>query len=147
MFNFNRTPPKRLTDNIAALVRVFVLTAFLVAAVQSSAFAADWRNLTVYNYTGFEIKGLYISSSEDKNWGTNLLGDITLINGSSSTISYNADYRYFDLKIVFMNDSYREWTGSQKRDFKNACRIILFDSKLKQDNGTQIFHAVVERNV
>lgn len=135
MSKFNIPPPPLdLKLNIAAFVKVFVLAAFLVAAVQPSAFA-EWKNLEVVNHTGFDIKRLYISSSGSGVWGKDLLGSKILKNGDTKTISYNGEYRYYDLKIVFMNDTYREWTGDHRCDFKNAWRMTIYNSGRRGSNG------------
>lgn len=127
----------KLNIPLITFVRVFVLAAFLVTAVQSSAFAA-WKDLQVVNHTGYEIKNLYISSSGSGSWGKDLLGNSTLANGSSKTISYNGDYTYYDLKIIFMNNSHREWTGNQRLNFNGAWRITIYKSRT-DSNGRMIF--------
>ena len=122
MFGY-RTPP-----NGRKFVRILVLAVFFVAAVQVPALAA-WKDLKVINYTGYTIKKLYISQSDSDSWGDNLLGSETLKNGDTTNIRYNGDFTYYDLKIVFMNDSHREWIGNKRLNFDGVRRITIYHKR------------------
>ena len=113
------------------------MAAFLVAAVQMPTASAAWKDLQVLNHTGYAIKNIYITSSGYGKWGKDLLGQYNLSNGSSKTISYNADYTYYDVKIVFMNGAYREWKGNSRINLNGAWRITIY--KKGERNGTMIF--------
>ena len=122
------TNPKQLSFNVAMLVRIFVLAAFLVTAVQSSAFAANWRNMEVYNNTGYTIQRLYITAREQRNWGDDLLGSNVLYNGGRSTFRYDANYQYYELRVVFSDGSVREWTGDSALNFRGSTMLVLSPS-------------------
>ena len=137
MLSLDTPPVGRKQSPVAMAVRVIVLAAFFVAAVQVPALAA-WKDLQVINHTGYTIKKLYVSQSGSDSWGQDLLGSNTLQNGSTTNIRYNGDFTYYDLKIVFMNDSHREWTGNQRLNFNGAWRITIYHSRTDGD-GTMIF--------
>ena len=97
-------------STLLTLVKVFVLAAFLVALPQSSVSATQWIDYRFVNHTGYTIKELYITRTGYNNWGTDLLGSSVLSNGESKGLRYNTDWRYWDVKIVFMNNEVITWS-------------------------------------
>lgn len=89
MFKSNTPPPDSITRRyIAPLVRVLVLAAFLVTAVQSSTEAS--RELVLVNNTGESINSIYLN-------GHNVGG---LSNRNSRSVKLGSG-SIFDLSIVF----------------------------------------------
>ena len=86
----------------SAIVRVFVLAAFLITAVQSSAFAAEWK-IDVANYSGKTINYLYCKRSDSTDWGKDILrSDQVLKHGESITINFGENpAEYYDLRAVW----------------------------------------------
>jgi hypothetical protein len=68
---------------------LFVAFAIIVATVAgSSAFAADQRNVTVVNGTGYGIKFLGFNNPGDNDWSDNELGGV-LADGGSIYVKFN----------------------------------------------------------
>ena len=88
------------------LLRIFVLTAFIFAAVQSSAFAANTELLEVINDTGQTFRALYIvpSRQQDADWGDDIVGGGFMTQGESRIIYYDPAYRYYHIKLILEND-------------------------------------------
>lgn len=104
-------------------LKIFVLTAFLVAAVQSPTFAANTERLEIINETGRTIVALE-SVALRNNWnGKDLLGGRVLNNGDSTIINYNPEVRYFRLRIFFNDGKSATWG---KIDFNDAFRLTFY---------------------
>ena len=68
---------------------LFIAFAIMVATVAgSSAFAADQRNVTVVNGTGYGIKFLGFNNPGDNDWSDNELGGV-LADGGSIYVKFN----------------------------------------------------------
>ena len=113
---------------IAAFVRVLVLAAFLVTAIQTSTFAANNERLEIVNGTGRTIVALESVALRNKWNGNDLLGGRVLKSGDSTTINYDPAVRYFRLRIFFNDGNSVTWN---KIDFNDAWRLTLY----KGDNG------------
>jgi hypothetical protein len=80
---------------VSGYMGVSMKTAFLgfVAAVAmlsaTATFAADERNVTVVNGTGYGIKFLGFNNPGDNDWSDNELGSV-LANGSSIYVKFNS---------------------------------------------------------
>ena len=79
-------------------LKVFLLTAFLITAVQSSALAA-YKNLTFVNNTGRTIKSILIGGGDCLGGGCK-----TLPNADSHTIQIRDDIRDWEIIVVFADD-------------------------------------------
>ena len=97
---------------VSALVLALLLLTGGVG--NNTAHAADWQELKVINLTGATIKGLYVSQSGYDKWGSNLLSS-DLKHRTSTTIRYNANYSYYDMKVVFLNDDTVFWKDDNNR--------------------------------
>lgn len=77
------------------------LLAFLaVCAISQTAYATpDNFSLTIKNNSSWDIYHIYVSSSNDPDWGSDLLGRRVLGNGSQHTIT-NVSFGQWDLKFV-----------------------------------------------
>ena len=103
---------------IKSIVRIFVLTAFLVTAVQSSALAVR-QYLMFVNHSGYTIHELYLSKSKTNVWSENLLYGKNLRHGDYRGITfhdgrnYNFSYPklYLDIKVKLSNGKTWRWNG------------------------------------
>jgi hypothetical protein len=89
--------------SVQALGAVFALMLMLVST--SAALAADPRDFVLINNTGQAIHNLYVSPSNQTEWGDDVLGQDILTNGENVTILFPAarftdgDCLY-DIKVV-----------------------------------------------
>lgn len=83
------------------LVRIFLLAAFMFAAVQSSAFAGITEPLEIVNETGKTIMSLYAVPIQKKSWGNDLVGSGVMNQGDKRSIHYDASYMHYKFKIEF----------------------------------------------
>ncbi len=74
---------------------LFALTAFAVPAFAKGKKAT----IKVINQSKWEIHHLYLSSTSDKQWGPDQLGDETIGNGESFTLTH-IDCDDYDIRIV-----------------------------------------------
>ena len=81
--------------------------------------------MEVLNLSGFDIKGLYITAHNYRYWGKNLL-DSTLKSGDSKMIYYDPSVESYDMKIVFLNNSHREWTNDPIKVNDARWRITIY---------------------
>ena len=109
--------------NFATLVRTFVLTAFLVAATQTSAFAANTEKIEVRNQTDNTIVAVECVAFKNKWNGKDLLGDKILYDGGTMNIRYSPNVRYFNLRITLESGQHVTWN---KIDFNGVDRLILY---------------------
>jgi hypothetical protein len=90
-------------------VKGFFLTfAIFVATLNgSSAFAADQRNVTVVNGTGYGIKFLGFNNPGDNDWSDNELGGV-LANGASIYVKFDTSDKgcKWNFKIEWADPGY-----------------------------------------
>ena len=87
------------------------------------AFASSYKEVQFVNRTGYTVSYLSCRDSEsDREWGDGFAGSDGIENGASKTINYNAEMRYFDIKMVLADG--REYVFP-KCDFYEAWRITL----------------------
>ena len=102
----SNTPPESITRRyIAPLVRVFVLAAFLVTAVQTSVLAGT-KHLTLVNRTGKTITAVYCAPVGARTWGGNRLSQ-PFRNNTAIGVKVNTQVNWC-LKIVFSNGVSKE---------------------------------------
>jgi hypothetical protein len=110
--------------NLTSIVKVFVLAAFLVTAIQTSAFAGQ-QDFTFVNNSGYTIRHMYCSATND--WEEDVLGDDVLLNGHSFKLTFPASQtaRYWDIKVILSDGPEWYWTGL---DLFNISTITLDSS-------------------
>lgn len=109
MFKSN-TPPKSIAYSyIAPLVRVLVLTAFLVTAMQTSTFAAG-KSFVIYNNTDMYIPAVYYAPAGGQ-WKK--LDGITPGGAVGVPVNTNTRIRYF--KIVFSSGKTFDYSADVTR--------------------------------
>ena len=77
---------KRMGDSMKTMILGFVAAVAMLSA--SATFAADERNVTVVNGTGYGIKFLGFNNPGDNDWSDNELGSV-LGNGGSVYVKFN----------------------------------------------------------
>ena len=86
---------------VSKVLKIFVLAAFLVAAVQSSAFAEMTEPLEIVNETGKTIMSLHFVPIQKKGWGNDLVGSGVMNQADKRSIHYDAAYRIYKIKVEF----------------------------------------------
>ena len=111
----------------AQVVKVLALAAFLLASVQTASAADDMKDCELFNFTDRTVTQVYMCAADvDINeYGMNILEDLPpLQNGASIPIQYPAQYRYYNLRIVFDNGNFVDWSNFDCADMH---RIIFFN--------------------
>jgi len=85
--------------------------ASILCAAAFAANAAD-QDFTLYNATGYTIDKVYVSSVGKKTWGSDLMGDGNLEDGSKVDIAFKSGTTNcnFDLKVVYDDDDTATWS-------------------------------------
>ena len=103
-------------------LRILVMTALIVAAIQVPTFAA-MKNYTVVNQTGRTIDAIFaVASDKDKPYEISLL-KAPLENGKSVAAEYNADFRKYDLTVIFEDGEVAFW---DEVDHKDTTRLTIY---------------------
>jgi len=84
-----------------------------VAAMSSSVAFAGNADFTLVNRTGYDIREVYLSSSNRNSWGNDRMGEFVLENKKQRLFKFNSSAACKqDLKVVFDDDeSEVEWKG------------------------------------
>ena len=103
-------------------LRTFLLTALIVAATQTSAFAA-MKSYTVENHTGRTIVEIYaVATDKDKIREFRLLKS-PLEDGKSVSAEYDTDFRKYDLTVIFEDGEVAFWDSV---NHKKAERLVVY---------------------
>jgi len=119
---------------------LFVAFAVMVAILGgSSAFAADQRNVTVVNGTGYGIKFLGFNNPGDNDWSDNELGG-TLTNGGNIYVKFNTSDKgcKWNFKIEWADPGYPGVL------WENIDLCSIDEITLKYDRDTDKTTAVVK---
>ena len=119
---------------IKNFIKVFVLAAFLVAAVQTSANAAT---ITFHNQSGWTITGLYITNNNDS-WGSNRLGG-TIENGYSREVSYDYHNGRYAVRVYFANGNYWTWGGNKAISLNGASTMTIYYERTGSADGFRLY--------
>lgn len=103
-------------------LKFFLLTAFFVAAMQSSAFAGITEPLEIVNETGKTIISLYVVPVQKNGWGNDLVGSGVMNQGDKRSINYDTEYASYKIKVEFDNGSTLTW---QDVNLINVWRLSL----------------------
>ena len=91
-------------------LKIFLLSAFVIASVQSSAFAAGITEpLEIVNETGKTIISLYVVPMQKNGWGNDLVGSGVMNQGDRRSINYDTEYAHYKIKVEFDNGSTLTW--------------------------------------
>lgn len=91
---------------IKNFVRVFVLVAFFVTAIQGSAFAR--QTFTLVNHSERTVTGFYCAVVGE-GWSPNIIGAGGFPNGGVTTVWMDNDARYWNFKAELSDGSSWEW--------------------------------------
>lgn len=105
------------------LCAVCLLSVLMLSSFGAGTASAKWVSYSFVNYSGYTIKRLYISDSRSGVWGKDLLGSSVLANGNSVRLKYNNRARYFDIKVVWMDDS---TSTCSRHDYKSVWRVTMY---------------------
>jgi len=92
--------------------------AALLAASAVTAAATD-RNVTIHNDTGVTIYRFYSTNSGASKWGSDVMGNSTLPDGSAMNLNFDNKYGYceFDFRAEFSDGAVLE------KDRVNVCEV------------------------
>jgi hypothetical protein len=110
----------------------------LSAALSLPASAADVRNFTIVNDTGYEIEFIGVNPPDDNDFGENELSD-GLANGKSVYVKFNnADHGCkWNIKV--------KWTGYSETVFFEGLDLCTIEkATLRYDRGTKKTTAYVQ---
>ena len=88
------------------------------------AHAAD-QDFTLVNSTGYQIDEVYVSATNQRAWGSDVMGKDALPNGSSVEIQFapQAQACKYDMRVKYHDGDEAVW---QNLDFCNITRVTLF---------------------
>ena len=86
---------------VKQFLKIFVLAAFLVAAIHTPTFAGITEPLEIVNETGKTIMSLYFVPVEKKSWGNDLVGSGVMNQSDCRSIHYDAAFMRYKFKIEF----------------------------------------------
>ena len=111
-----------------------------IGAVSACAQVFDF---TLVHKTGYTIDQVFVSPSDDEEWGDDVLGDDVLENSDSWDITFDPDYEeimleygvdLYDLKVVYEDESEDYW-----RDLKLETIYEITLKLDRQGNGVATF--------
>lgn len=112
-----------MKDVISGLYRaVGIVTLSLCAATVALAGEQDF---TLNNQTGVEIHEIYISPTKANRWGQDLLGEGTMPDGETGSVTFDdsASAALWDIKVVDGEGDSIAWTGL---DLTEISTVTLF---------------------
>ena len=119
-------------------MRKFFLSAAIVATMSLSARAADERNFTIVNGTGYEISFIGVNPPGDNDFGENELGS-GLANGGSVYVKFNGADKgcFWNIKV--------KWTGYAEQVFFEGLDLCSITSAtLKYDRESKETTALIQ---
>ena len=119
-------------------MRKFLLSVAIAAVMSAPAFAADERNFTIVNGTGYEISFIGVNPPGDNDFNENEIST-GLANGQSVYIKFNnADKGCtWNIKV--------KWTGYAEQVFFEGVDLCKIDSaRLRYDRATKETSALVQ---
>src|SRR2546423_2442731 len=111
-------PPKseriqsKFMKHLFSKVRVILAVSAIAVLVAATAYArAGKQDFTLHNDTGVEIHELYVSPVTTDDWEEDILGQDTLADGDSLTITFDDrdKHVHWDLKVVDSKGNSIEW--------------------------------------
>ncbi len=106
----------------------------VLAPTMASAAPQDF---VLDNATGYDLKNLYLSPTDQNEWGDDVLGEDVLTNGQSVKIHFpegRGEGCEWDLKVTYNDDTSHEWRNV------NLCSIesvtINYDEKTDETSAT-----------
>ena len=118
------------------LVGLLTFGAFYLPSANIVEVSAQADDLTVINKTGFDIHALYMTLSNAKEWGADILGVDTLVPSDSVTIVFTKKEKakLWDLRVEDSEGAFIEWANLNLRGvssvtlyYKNGKATAIFD--------------------
>ena len=119
-------------------MRKFLLSAAIAATMSLPAYAADERNFTIVNGTGYEISFIGVNPPGDNDFGENELGS-GLANGGSVYVKFNGADKgcFWNIKV--------KWTGYAEQVFFEGLDLCSITSAtLKYDRESKETTALIQ---
>jgi hypothetical protein len=119
-------------------MRKLILAAAAIAAMSMPALAADERNFTVVNDTGYEISFIGVNPPGDNDFGDNELGS-GLADGGSVYVKFNGADKgcFWNIKV--------KWTGYAEQVFFEGLDLCsITKATLQYDRGSKKTTALVQ---
>jgi hypothetical protein len=123
-----------------AMRRLLVATLLLLGlglGVENSAQAQARQDFTLINRTGYTIDQVFVSPSNQRSWGRDVLGQDILESGQQVSITFPraATACQWDLKVVYNDGDQTEWIGRNGFNLCQISRITLYWNR--QQNTTR----------
>jgi hypothetical protein len=101
--NINDTNHKLFRRFISGII-LFIPVVFM----GSQSALADRRDFRIVNDNDLAIERVYISSTQSRNWGSDVLGRDVLPSGQSLDVEFNNNSRQcvYDIRVVYEDNSY-----------------------------------------
>lgn len=120
------------------------LSVFKAAAIAATAFLfanpafAGSQDFSIVNATGYNLKHIYVSESNNDNWDEDILGRDLLNDGEELEVSFDRDENTckWDLKVIYEDSESAIWNGL------NLCQVSKVT--LRWNKSTGVTSAKVE---
>jgi hypothetical protein len=109
--------------------KLFVLGLFLLLGRFSLA-AQSLPSIRITNDTGYDVYYVYISPSNDDEWGDDFLGDDILLNGHSVDISLNYPLNSVDTYDIYVEDEDGDTYFKYEVIITDNARIVFTEADL-----------------
>jgi hypothetical protein len=123
--------------NLAGNKNLFLLIILLLATSSTVLFAQQNFTVTFTNDTGYDINELYISPSVSDDWHDDLLGGLSIRNGSSMDVSVPVledDVRLYDILAIDVDGDRYEMFEVDLSDTSGRAVTMTFES-FADNNG------------
>ena len=101
---------------------------FVFTLLTENQASAEMVEFNLVNLSGRTMKRMYVSDTGADGLGVDILGDDVLRSGQSINPYYNDRYRYFNIRVVWTDNTYLTWSNY---DLKGVWRLTLY-----KDGGT-----------
>jgi len=104
--------------HMTLLRRLLPIAALALPLLAATAPAkAQDPSFRLNNSTGQTINEVYVSSSQQRDWGADLLGAGVLLNGNTLTIRIRDGQCLNDIRVIYASGRSQEWLQ------RNTCQI------------------------
>ena len=121
--------------SIKRIAWVVLLTVGMFSAISITEVAAQAaQDFTLVNKTGVEINALYVTPHNARQWGEDILGADTLLDGQTLDISFSRKERakLWDLRVEDEDGNFIEW---ENLNLLEISKVTLY---YKNGNATAI---------
>ncbi|MBF0310878.1 MAG: argininosuccinate lyase [Magnetococcales bacterium] len=120
-------------------LRLSILAAGLALGISGSAWAGAHQDFSLSNKTGYVLDKVFVSPTNEEDWGDDVLGRDTLDDGDTVDIHFDRDATpcKWDLKVSYMD--YNESVYWRGIDLCSVSKITIY-----WDKNTDKTRAVTE---